>query len=106
MQARDQLTQVKTTVVQKLTTTIDQLRNAIRKLEFLRSNQAVLEDSLEAANRRYQSQLVSEFELLEVQKDLLNLKRNRLEIMVNLRKNYSLFLALQNKINRSDFQLN
>ena len=104
MQARDQLTQVRTTVVQRLTTTIDQLRNAIRKLEFLRANQALLEDSLEAANRRYQSQLVSEFELLEVQKDLLNLKRNRLEIMVNLRKNYSLFLALQNKINQSDFQ--
>ena len=106
MQARDQLTQVRTTVVQKLTTTIDQLRNAVRKLEFLRSNQAVLEDSLEAANRRYQGQLVSEFELLEVQKDLLSLKRNRLEIMVNLRKNFSLFLALQNRINRSVFQLN
>jgi len=106
MQARDQLTQVRTTVVQRLTTTIDQLRNAMRKLESLRSNQVILEDSLEAANRRYQNQLVSEFELLEVQKDLLNLKRNRLEIMVNLRKNYSLFLALQNKINQTDFQIN
>ena len=68
-----------------------------------------MEENLSSKNslrHSYQNQLVNEFELLEVQKDLLNLKRNRLEIIVNLRKNYSLFLALQNKINQTDFKLN
>jgi len=103
MQARDQLTQVRTTVVQRLTQMIDVLRNGLRKLDALRVNQSVLEETLEVASRRHQLQLISEFELLEVQKDFLNFKRNRLELIGSLRKSYAVFLALQNKLNKPDF---
>lgn len=103
MQARDQLTQVRTTVVQRLTQMIDVLRNGLRKLDALRINQSVLEETLEVASRRHQLQLISEFELLEVQKDFLNLKRSRLELIGSLRKSYAVFLALQNKLNNPDF---
>ena len=82
---------------------IDVLRNGLRKLDALRINQSVLEETLEVASRRHQLQLISEFELLEVQKDFLNLKRSRLELIGSLRKSYAVFLALQNKLNNPDF---
>ena len=101
MQARDQLTQTQSVVVQQVSASMDALQSGLKQVELARINAKLAEDAFEAATRRRAINLITEFSLLEVQNDLLNARLSHVDALVNYRKNLGRYLASQNKLAQS-----
>jgi outer membrane protein TolC len=96
MQARDQLSQSQSRAIVQLTTAIDALQSAQKQIEISRVNMKLAEDAFAAAGRRRALNLASEFDVLEIQGDLLQAKLSHVDALVQYRKNVARFLASQN----------
>lgn len=98
MQARDQLTQSQNQIVQQLSASMDALQSGMKQTELSRINMKLAEDAFGAATRRRALGLITEFELLEIQNDLLNARLNHVDALVQYRKNIARVLASQNML--------
>jgi len=98
MQARDQLTQSRNQIVQQLSASMDALQSGLKQTELSRINMKLAEDAFGAASRRRALNLITEFELLEIQSDLLNARLSHIGALVEYRKNAARVLASQNML--------
>jgi outer membrane protein TolC len=98
MQARDQLTQSRNQAVQQLSASMDALQSGLKQTELSRINMNLAQDAYDAASRRRAMNLVTEFELLEIQNDLLNARLNHIDALVQYRKSAARILAAQNML--------
>lgn len=95
-QARDQLTLAQNQVVQQLTAALDALQSAEKQIEVSRLNVDLAGEAYDAGRRRRALNLVTEFELIELQSDLLAARLAHVNALVQYRKNVAQFLASQN----------
>lgn len=95
LQTQDRLTESRTQAVQRLSAALDTLQSAQKQIEISRLNMRLAEDAFDSATRRRNLNLLSEFERLEVQNDLLNARLNYVDALVQHRKNAAQFLASQ-----------
>jgi len=98
MQARDQLTQSRNQAVQQLSASMDALQSGLKQTELSRINMNLAQDAYDAASRRRAMNLVTEFELLEIQNDLLNARLSHIDSLVQYRKSAARILAAQNML--------
>jgi outer membrane protein TolC len=77
---------------------MDALQSGLKQTELSRINMNLAQDAYDAASRRRAMNLVTEFELLEIQNDLLNARLNHIDALVQYRKSAARILAAQNML--------